>query len=458
MVSLWLCVALAGCVVHEIDSDPQPAVAEKESGGGGSDDGFAHAPEKSRSAKSSQQPWWESFADRELERLVEQSLEGNPDLRAVGERITQANARIVQAGSTLFPQIDGSGDFQRRWNVDGRRQDDAAIGLLFDWEIDVWGRIRSGRSARAREAEAAVEDWLAARLLLSAAVSELWFELREQRGQLSLSNEQIEVNRTLLDLTRLRAGQGQGSIVDVYQAQEQLESIESFVPDIESRIEELELALDALQGSLPGSTKPRKTGGSQIRPPAWPAAGVPSDLLSERPDLRAQRARILAVDHEVGEAIADRLPRFSLGGSLAAAGTPSIEKLVGDAVLASVGPVFDAGNRKAEVSRRRSRVREEVDLFTSLYLEAVRDVEIALVREDRLAERIRRQETQLETARKLLRESMNRYKFGATDYLPVLDAVTKVQELERALLTSQRERLSARVSLHRALGGPMPNS
>ncbi|MCB1232415.1 MAG: efflux transporter outer membrane subunit [Verrucomicrobiae bacterium] len=454
MASLLVCVAGLGCVVHPVDPEPQPAVAEKESGGGNAER-FAHAPDR-KPGESNRDPWWETFRDRNLDKLIEDALVGSPDLRAVGERIEQANARLVQAGSTLFPQVDGAGEFQRRWDVDGRRSDDSSIGLIYDWEIDAWGRIRSGQAARRREAEAAVDDWLAARLLLSSAVSEAWFELREQRGQLDLASEQIEVNQTLLDLTRLRFGQGQSSVVDVYQAQEQLESIQSLVPDIESRIEELNLVLDTLMGKMPGSTKPRHADGELNSPPSWPETGVPSDLLAERPDLRAQRARIIAVDHEVGEAIAERLPRFSIGGSLAAGGTPSIERLVGDAVVSAVGPVFDAGNRKAEVERRRSRVQEEIDIFTSLYLEAVRDVEVALVREDRLHERIQRQEAQLTTARKLLRESKNRYVLGATDYLPVLDAVTKVQELERDLLTSYRERLSARVSLHRALGGPMP--
>ncbi len=460
MAFAWLCAAgTPGCVVHEVNPEPVPVVAG-EGTKAENEEGFAHAPKANAPReRSTAKPWWESFQDRELSRLNEAALAGNPDLRAVAERIEQANARLVQAGATLFPQVDGAGDFQRRWDVEGRRSDDASLGLFLDWELDVWGRIRSGRSARAREAEAAFEDWRAARLLLTGAVTEAWLELREQRGQLALAGEQIQVNRTLLDLTRLRFGQGQNSVVDVYQQQEQLESTEARVPDIESRIEELELVLDALVGRIPGAGDgPGRSGDAPIVPPDWPETGIPSDLLAERPDLRAQRARIVALDHELGEALAERLPRFSIGASLAAGGTPGLERLVGDAVAATVGPVFDAGSRKAEVERRRSRVREEVDRFTSLYLGAVRDVEIALVREQRLHERIRRQEAQLKTARKLLAESKNRYVQGATDYLPVLDAVGKVQELERTLLTSYRERLSARVSLHRALGGPMPGT
>ena len=101
-------------------------------------------------------------------------------------------------------------------------------------------------------------------------------------------------------------------------------------------------------------------------------------------------------------------------------------------------------------------MQEELDLYTSEFIDAVREVETALVREQKLDERVTRQTAQLGTARKLLAESRSRYTLGASDYLPVLDAVSKVQELERDVLTTRRERLSARILLHRALGGPVP--
>ena len=154
--------------------------------------------------------------------------------------------------------------------------------------------------------------------------------------------------------------------------------------------------------------------------------------------------------------MADRLPRFTVGESVAVGGSASLEELIGNAILAATGPMFEAGNRKAEVRFRRSRVKEEIDIYTALFLDAAREVETALIRERKIVERIRRQEIQLETTQKLVRESRNQYREGLTEYLPVLDAVARLQELERDLLFSRRELLSARVALHRAIGGPMP--
>lgn len=448
----------SGCEVYRPNREPVPILAD---GSGANAKGYRNATGSARTTRPSigdqQKPWWQTFGDRDLAALIGEALAQNPDLRAVSRRIDQANSRLVQAGSALFPQLDADGEVSRRWGVDGEQSDLSALGWVLNWELDAWGRIRSGRAARASERDAAFEDWRSARLLLTAAVGETWFELLEQQGQLILVGEQIKVNQDLLDLTRLRLGQGQGAAVDVLQQQEQLQSTQARVPDIEVRIEELDLAIDALMGRLPGAGR-RQAGGKPLRsPPALPRQGFSSELLADRPDLRAQRARIIALDYEVGEAIAERFPRFSLGASQLAAGNPSFERMVGDAVAGVVAPIFDAGLRKAEVENRRSRVEEEIDLYTSAFIVAVQDVEVALSREQALAERVRLQEQQLSTARKLLAESQNRYILGATDYLPVIDAVTKVQDLERSLLSSRRERLSSRVGLHRALGGPMPS-
>lgn len=438
---------LQGCV-HDVEVSPTPLVS------GSGDRPFANAIPSAGARRSNWKPWYTTFGDQYLSQLVEESLRRNPDVRAVGRRIDQANALIVQAGSTLFPQVDASGDFRQNWGIDGSSTQSSSLGFLLDWEIDFWGRIRSGRSAREQEAVAAVDDWLAARLFLSASVAETWFTLVEQRGQLRLTHEQIEVNRTLLDLTRLRFGQGQGSSVDVLQQQQQLRATETLIPDIEARVEELALALEALTGKVPGTGK-LSTLSTVQSPPSLPDPGVPCDLLRNRPDLRAQQARIVALDHEVGEAIADRLPRFTIGGSAALSGSPTPENLIGDAVAGVVGPLLDGGRRRAEVERRESRVREEIDIYTALYLDAIRETETALSRERKTEERLRRQLSQLTVARKLLTETRNRYTLGATDYLPVLDALARVQQLERDILQSRRELLSARIALHRAIGGPM---
>jgi len=438
LATIGICVVFsAGCVVHEVKQPPHHYLPME-------------APAAPKAGT-----WWAIFEDPQLEELIAKALEENPDVRAVSLRMDQASGRYLQARGGLFPNISGDAGFVKMWNADKTESDSASAGLLLDWEMDIFGRIRHSLDAQDQEVKATVSDWHTARLLLTASVAQTWFALIEEQKQLSLANEQIELAQTLLDLTRLRAGQGQGSAVAVLQQKEQLQSIQSRLPDIEERIKTLEFILDSLQGKLPGDAEYQavedwkgiqETGATEVS----------TQELWHHPKLQAAWARIVALDHRIGEAIANRLPRLTIGGSAGSEGTPELEDLVGNAFAGISGPLFDSGARKVEVAIRKYRLEEAREVFGAEFLRIVLDVKTALVREEKLLKKLSRQEAQLQTARDLLEESRNRYILGASDYLPVLDAVSKVHQLERDLLTSQRQRLSARIDLHRAMGGPMP--
>jgi NodT family efflux transporter outer membrane factor (OMF) lipoprotein len=446
-----LTMLAAGCAVHQPTTRVLPSVPAGEQ--------FVGQPAVTEPVVPATPLWWRAFDEPALDALVEEALRNNLEIRQLAARIDQAAALLRQAGGRLLPALDAAGDVGARWDRFNRstapaRDDSTSLGMFLSWEADVWGRLRAARAARGHEVSAAVHDWLGGRLILSASVAETYFEIVEQRQQLGLLRGQIAVNQTLLDLTKLRFGQGQSSIVDVLQQQEQLASTRSRVPDIESRLQQLEYALDVLVGRAPGG-RDRFQDRAITAPPALPAPGVPSELLDRRPDLLAARDSVQALDQRVGEAIADRLPRFVMGGSLAAAGDPTITGLIGSTFASAAQPLFDAGIRKAEVELRRARLREALDAYAGRYLAAVQEVETALVRERNQGERVERLQAQLDVAQRLLTETRNRYAQGLTDYLPVLNALVTVQSLQRDVLTSRRVLLSQRIALHRALGGPM---
>lgn len=443
---LGLMVSVSGgCLLHDVEKDPRPVVDSSAT--------FLHASGEAHADLTS--PWWAAFGDSELDALVTSALESNLELAALSARVEQASAIYRQSGSELFPQVGYGAGYSAAWDdLDGNadRSESSRIRGFLDWELDVWGRLRSLRESDKSRLFATQLDLESARIILSAAVVENWFSIHEARQQLSLVGSQITVNETLLDLTRLRFGQGQSSIVDVLQQQQQLASTRSLLPDIEFRIEQLELALDVLTGSAAG-TRARFTGRPIAAPPAHSAAGLPSDLLINRPDLLAAQQEVIAVDHEIGAAVADRLPRLNIGGSVSYVGDPSLGTLIADAFADLTGPLFDAGRRRAEVDRQRARLEEALANYSQAFIEAVRDVETALLAEQKQAEKVELLESEWSTARRLLTETRNRYSQGLTDYLPVLAAVSTEQNLQRELLTSRRELLSAHVSLHRALGG-----
>lgn len=473
---------IAGCTVHEPNQEPAPLVeampgyseAAAEDAPAASADSAGEAVDTTASAgaeaadtaggpndTNNTLPWWRSFEDETLDTLVTEALESNLELRQLAARLRQASAIYRRAGAALLPTLDATAEYTARWLDDedrrggsefGDHDELASAGLVLSWELDVWGRLRSRWEAARLDADATLADWYGGRLLLTAVVAETYFRILEERLQLELVQEQLETGSTLLELTRLRFGQAQASVVDVLQQREQLASTRSLIPEIESRLETLEYGLDVLLGRAPG-TRERLETRELNAPPPLPALGVPSDLLTRRPDVRAARSRLVAADYRLGEAIADRLPRFTIGGSLAETGTPRLDTPVGSLFADAIAPVFDGGRRRAEVEFRRARLEELLSAFSQVYLVAVEEVETAILQERKGAERVARLEAQLAIAQQLLTETKNRYSQGLTDYLPVLAAVVTVQNLERALITSRRDLLSFRVALYRALGG-----
>ncbi len=437
---------LAGCVPpSSLDSDA-PLVS-----------GGIRYLENSGSYQGNTQAWWKNFADPTLDRETETALRDNLAQQQFASRIREASATLRGEGAALFPQIDLASGASVESISSGNSEDNASFGGLFSWEIDVFGGQRSAIRARQRELDATLQDWLGGRLMLSAAIAETRFLILEQRARLNILREQIKTNSTLLELVQLRVGQGIASRVDLLQQERQLDATRALIPSAEAELAAAEYALDVLTGKSPGS---RKRDSKQTLPalPRNPGAGVPSDLLKNRPDLLAEWNRIHALDAEVGQALADRLPRFVIGASIDAGVIDSVRSLATTVLTEITAPLTDGGARKAEIERRRAVLESALLGYSNSYLEAIRDVETALVRERKQAERIRLTESQLSTARETFEETRIRYSQGLTDYLPVIDALTAVQALELSTLELRREALQLRISLHRALGGPMPRT
>ena len=407
-----------------------------------------------------EESWWRSFNDTVLDALIEDGLESNFDLQSFVYRIEQATALARQSGARLFPTIDLSASDRYEWDdliatgENKDRDERTVIGGTLRWELDLFGRLSAARRARVLQQEASVQDWLDARLMLSGVIAETYFETKEQKRQLEVIFEQIEINESLLKLTTLRFGQGQSSIVDVLQQQEQLDETKARVPQTEARIAQLEYTLDVLLGKAPGEGDRVKASNFAKLPP-MPAVGIPADLLQRRPDLRAAEKRLLALDERLGEAFADQLPSIVIGGGVDWRGDPRLGEAIRSAYASLSAPLFAAGERRVEVRLRRAEFEEGLAHYTEQFVNAVLEVESILVLERKLLERLELEEKQLHNAQRLLTEARNRFSQGLTDYLPVFTSLNIVQNLERQIVSARRDVLSARISLHRALGGPI---
>lgn len=402
--------------------------------------------------------WWLAFGDETLDKLIDQAMVGNLNLQSAWDRLNQAEAVARRAGADLVPFLSAEvGTSRTRIRENGHTSDlhGYALGLVAGYEVDLWGRIRSSRDAAVLDARASAEDLRAAALTLTAQVASTWYQLVEQYGQLKLLDSQISTNEKVLELVTLQFRTGQVGIADVLQQRQLLESNHGEKTQVDALTKVLEHQLAILLGFPPDQKVAPQT--SELRElPPLPATGLPVELIQRRPDLRSAYYSVLSADRNVAAAIADRLPRLSLTAQVDSSGGHTRDLF--DNWLASLmanltGPLFDGGLRKAEVDRTRAAATEALHIYGQAALEAFSEVEDALVLEQRQREFIASLNKQLELAVTVIERLRDRYTKGTVDYQRVLDALLSYQQLQRSLLTAQRELIQDRIALCRSLGG-----
>jgi NodT family efflux transporter outer membrane factor (OMF) lipoprotein len=399
------------------------------------------------------QPWWEVLNDPFLNSLITKALADNFTLKQVHARIEQAQAVEKQTGSLLYPAVSGELSGTSKWNADGKHDDNLVMEMGLSWEVDLWNQLSSAAKAAVYESQATRDELADMALLLSTQVADTYFQLIEQRLQLALLSRQIEASRTFLELIKLRFAYGSASVVDVYQQRQQLAAIRTQLPVVRSRLSTLDNRFHVLLGMVPAEEEMQFISDLPVLPPL-PKLGIPADLLLNRPDLRRLHRRLVAADYRVATAVAERLPKIRLGGKAGFQGS----ELSSDGLFVSlfgeaIAPLVDWGRRKAEVDKRKAMVKEEIAGYSQAYLVAIEEVENALWQGKEQAELVKALDEQLRMSKATLSESRNRYMQGLSDYLPVLTALQALQRLERDILMQQRQLISIRILLYRALGG-----
>ncbi len=458
--------------------------------------------------------WWEVFQSDELNRLIERALTGNLSLQQVYARLIQAEMAAIQAGAARVPSLDYSGDAsvgRRRvdtgapvdhlaylnqkiaaWNqlsgagtlppadlLDALDQAATTLeavdtlaagppsshstftsrsyrfGLGSSFEVDLWGRVRAQHEAALSDVEATREDVNGAMLSLSAIVAREWLFAVAQHQTMALVEKQLELNRTTLDLIELRYRKGMATALDVYQQRQIVAGTESLLPPLEAALQTTLHELAVLLGQEPRTELGMVLAAlPEVGP--LPEPGLPAELLARRPDIRAAGLRLRSADWRVSVARADRLPALRLTGS-ASYGADDWDLVFDNwaATLAAgvTGPIFDAGQRKAEVERARAVVDERLAAYRESVLIAAKEVETALFEEVKQVEYIEALNRELDAVRNAHEQALLRYRKGSNDYLPVVSALSQLQVVERRLVQAELARLDLRVRLCAALGG-----
>ncbi|MCG2589047.1 efflux transporter outer membrane subunit [Rhodohalobacter sulfatireducens] len=400
--------------------------------------------------------WWTSFEDKRLSTVIDSAMSSNFTLLTAWERLRAAEAVVDRESSLLFPTLEATGSARAdRFSDSSRDSEQLQLGLSTSYEIDLWGRIGSTIDAEQFRAQATLYDYQTAALSLTAEITRTWYRLADAQNQLALVNEQINTNLTVLELLNNRFEIGQIQSVDVLRQQQLVEATREQRTYAEARVQTLEHQLAVLLGQTPQS-------GVDLRPEdlpqlaPLPSAGLPTDLVQKRPDVRSAFASLRAADNDLAAAISNQYPRFSISASASTA-AESAGALFEDWAVSFAGnllaPIFYGGELRAEVDRNEAVKNQRLYEYGQTILTAFREVEDALIQEKKQVESIESIERQLELASQSYRQLRIQYLNGSGNYLDVLTALDDIQQLRRDLLTAQLTLVEYRISLYRALAG-----
>jgi multidrug efflux system outer membrane protein len=398
-----------------------------------------------------------------LVQLIHTALEQNYDVRIAATRVLEAQAQLGITRADLFPSASvGAGVFGQQnpkiTNLFPAYEVNAGqLNLSVIWNLDFWGKYR--RQTEAARAEMLASEWgqRATISSLVANVATAYFQLRALDSQIEIAKRSLASRQQSLELTRVLLTHGGASDLDVSQSEQLVYTASESIPDLERQIEQEENVLSILLGQNPG---PIPRGLPITEQPASEAipAGLPSELLQRRPDVRQAEDNVVAANAQIGVAKAAFFPSISLTGtggleSNALNRFLSAPSQTWNAGLSITQPVFEGGRLRSGLSLARAQWQESVLSYQQTVQDALEQVSNSLVAYQKDREFRGQQELLTEAAQRSDALSLVLYKQGGASYLQVLTAETNYFAAELNLVQAQLNERLALVQIYEALGG-----
>ncbi len=410
--------------------------------------------------------WWKQFGDPVLDDLITRALAGNKSVAIAAANIEQASGVMTQVRSALFPQVSyGAGATRQRLSEKNATPLSSSIPnpqksfQLFagaSWEIDLWGRIRRLSEASRAELLASVEARRGVVLSLVASVADNYFLLRGLDEQLVIARRNLASYQDSVKLFELQFSYGQISQMNVQQARTQYETAAATIPQIENLIVQTENAISILLGRNPEPV-PRGKSIYELVLPSVPA-GVPSQLLENRPDILQAEQNLIAANARIGAARALYFPTISLTGDYGRSSGALRNLFRGPAEIWSyagsiTGPIFTAGAVSGQVKQAEAARQAALLAYQSAIQNAFADVEDALVGRQKLTDQIEAQGRLVTAAKEYERLARLQYDGGYTPYFTVLQAQQQLFPAELEWAQTRASLFSSLVNIYKALGG-----
>ncbi|WP_263784774.1 efflux transporter outer membrane subunit [Salinibacter grassmerensis] len=419
--------------------------------------------------------WWTAYEDSSLTALVDTALAANLDLESAQARVEELAAQFRIARAPLFPSVtaNGQGNYQNQpantgigGAIGGGQGPDrfeftdyqATLGLSY--ELDFWGRVRSQRKAALSQYFATAADLQTARLSVIGQTISTYAQIASLRRQVRLGERTVDLLEERVTVTEDRYARGLVPSFQLYTVRQNLQAAQAEQPDLERQLYEAQSRFATLLGRFAGEQRALLPDSMTVPLAPEPVpAGLPSDLLMQRPDVRGAALRLEAARQEIGVARAEMLPSLSLTGQGGTQSTELADLADPGQVFASfaaqlTAPLFQGGRLRANLNVAEARYKQQAAGYEQTVLTAFQEVKASLVAYEKQRRRYREVERQVETARNAFQTQRGRYERGVGNALALIDAERTVVQARTRLAGVGLAVVNARLALHRALGGP----
>jgi multidrug efflux system outer membrane protein len=421
--------------------------------------------------------WWRGFGDARLSALIERALAQNLDVELAAARIREARALERAAGAGTMPQVAANASVTRQrisenaipvppggggnggsFGLPGSEFTTWRAGFDASWELDLFGRNRREREAAAARTGAAVWNRRDAEVSVAAEVASAYLRLRTLQARIATAETELGRQRRLERLVGARVRGGLVTGQDLEQQRSERATAEAAIPVLQAQARAELHSLGVLTGTTPEAIAAELSASAPLPSPPSVLAGIPSDLLRRRPDIRAAERELAAATADIGVAVADLYPRFSLTAAPALVSTALGSLLEWGSRSFTAGaaldwPLFDGGRRRAQVEVRNARQEQAMIRYRKAVLTALQDVEDALARIDGDRRQLAGLQQAHGTAARAEQIANTRYRGGLVTYSDVLLAQARRLTLENQIIETRGALARDTVALTKALGG-----
>ena len=427
--------------------------------------------------------WWKAFADPALDRIVDSVLDSNLDMAAAVARVEQARERARIARAAIRPVVQGGAGINDLTNPTntgfGAQIQELGLERLapgfnlperlaittwslsadFSYEMDFWGRARSSALAAGAEYLASESDYRTARIGILAETIGAYFEIVDFRRRIAISRKMVDVLLEREDVASTRYDRGLADSSVLYRIRQDLRNTQAVQPQLENGLANAEGRLAVLLGGYRDDLAELLPEAPAAEAAADPVpAGIPADLLMQRPDVRAARHRLEAARFQVDARRAELLPTLSFSGSIGLQSSKvdslfKVDQWFTNLASNLLSPVFQGGRLRSNVALAEARFGEFAATYGRTVVTAVNEVETALAVHGNEGRRHALLASRLEEARATETLRSQRYEAGIGGYSDFLDALLTRLNVESALAGAERDLALSRLTVHRALGG-----